>query len=110
MLPLLNWVAPKPPESRALKVKAASVDVLPAKKATAKPVKGSKLKAESFPTLKEGLESMFAGVGIDARVNLTAPEKKTTIPTLTEALAKPQPRGPRPAVLGEAIVNSAPAA
>lgn len=110
VLPLLNWVAPKPPESRALKVKAASVDVLPAKKATAKPVKGSKLKAESFPTLKEGLESMFAGVGIDARVNLTAPEKKNTIPTLTEALAKPQSRGPRPAVLGEAIVNSAPAA
>ncbi len=110
VLPLLNWVAPKPPESRALKAEAASVDVVPAKKATAKLAKGSKLKAETFPTLKEGLESMFAGVGIDARVNLNALEKKTTIPTLSEALAKPQSHSPRPAVLGEAKLASAPAA
>lgn len=110
VLPTLNWVSPKPPESKALKAKAASVDNAPAKKAKTKPVKGSKPEAETFPTLKEGLESMFAGFGIDARVNLTPPEKKTTIPTLAEALAKPQSRGPRPAVIGEAKLDSAPAA
>ncbi|WP_454289012.1 hypothetical protein [Rhizobium arsenicireducens] len=108
VLPNLNWVSPKPPESKALKVKAASVDVAPAK--MAKPVKGSKPEAETFPTLKEGLESMFAGFGIDARVNLTAPERKNTIPTLSEALAKPQTRGPRPVVRGDAKLESAPAA
>lgn len=89
VLPNLNWVSPKPPESKALKVKAASVDVAPAKTAKAKRVKASKPEAETFPKLNEGLEAMFAGFGIDARVNLTAPEKKTTIPTLAEALAKP---------------------
>ena len=102
VLPLLNWVSPKPPESKALRAKAASVDVAPAKTAKAKRVKASKPEAETFPTLNEGLEAMFAGFGIDARVNLTAPEKKNTIPTLSEALAKPQSRGPRPVVLGEA--------
>jgi hypothetical protein len=110
VLPLLDWVAPKPPASKPSKAKAGSVDVAPTKTAKAKRVKASKTEAETFPTLKEGLESMFAGVGIDARVNLSAPEKKTVIPTLAEALAKPQSRGPRPAVLGEAILNSAPAA
>lgn len=110
VLPILNWVAPKPPESKASKAKAASVDVAPAKTAKAKPVKASKPEAETFPTLKEGLESMFAGAGIDARVNLTAPEKKTTIPTLAEALAKTQSHGPRPAVFGEAKLASAPVA
>jgi hypothetical protein len=110
VLPTLNWVSPKPPESKALKAKAASVDVAPAKQARAKPVKGSKPEAETFPTLKEGLESMFAGAGIDARVNLPTPGKKDTIPTLSEALAKPQTRGPRPAVQGEAKLASAPAA
>ncbi len=110
VLPTLSWVSPKPPESKASKAKAASVDVGPAETAKAKRVKASKPEAETFPTLKEGLESMFAGVGIDARVNLTAPEKKTTIPTLSEALAKPQSHSPRPAVLGEAKLASAPAA
>lgn len=110
VLPTLSWVSPKPPESKASKAKAAPVDVAPAKTAKAKRVKASKPEAETFPTLNEGLEAMFAGFGIDARVNLNAPEKKTTIPTLTEALAKPQSRGPRPAVLGEAILDSAPAA
>ncbi len=52
---------------------------------------------------------MFAGVGIDARVNLTAPERNDD-PDFVEALAKPQSPRPRPAVLGEAELASAPAA
>ena len=110
VLPTLSWVSPEPPESKAPKGKSASDADAQIKKGKAKPEQGSKPEAETFPTLKEGLESMFAGVGIDARVNLTTPGKKDTIPTLTEALAKPQPRGPRPAVLCEAILDSAPAA
>lgn len=110
VLPTLSWVSPKLPGSKAPKGKSASDADAQIKKGKAKPEQRSKPEAETFPTLKEGLESMFAGVGIDARVNLTAPEKKTTIPTLSEALAKPQSRGPRPAVLGEAELASAPAA
>ena len=108
VVPVLTWATSKTP--RPTWPHATAVAVSKTETAAAGVPEVSKSEAASLPSLEGSVKSMFAGFGIDARVDLAVPEKKDTIPTLTEALAQSKTRGLRSTVLDNAKLAPSPAA